>query len=295
MPADMRIGPTILRVKDLAKELSFYEKDLGLQVNSRYRTDDGIQEIELGFSGKFQEYAEPLLILRHDPRAKATRHNFAGLFHYAILVPDRKKLAYAYSALQSSGVPFEGSADHLVSESLYLHDPEQNGIEIYRDRPRVEWPRDSDGHIVMDTLPLDLESLEAELSEDERKNAEPFPGGARLGHMHLRVTNLERSLSFYRNRLGLEMTADWRAFGAAFVSAGGYHHRVGMNTWHSADGTPHANGEAGLDFFVIRVTDQSYIDAVSVSVSGSIISGESDGRLLIADPDGIRIMIELQP
>jgi len=294
MPADMRIGPPILRVKDLEKELSFYERDLGLQVNRKYQTDANNEVIELGFNGKFKEYAEPLLVLKHDPNAKPTRHNFAGLFHYAILVLDRKRLAYAYSALQNSGAPFEGFADHLVSESLYLHDPEQNGIEIYRDRSRDEWPRDQNGHIVMDTLPLDLSSLEGELSEDERKNATPFPGGARLGHMHLRVTNLERSLGFYQNRLGLDMTADWRAFGAGFLSAGGYHHHVGMNIWHSADGTPHMNGEAGLDSFIIRVTDRSYIETISAEISSSIISAEH-GQLLIADPDGIRIMIELQP
>ncbi len=295
MPADMRIGPPILRVKDLEKELSFYEKDLGLQVNRKYRTDADIEAIELGFNGKFKEYGEPLLVLRHDPDAKETRHNFAGLFHYAILVPDRKRLAYAYSALQNFGVPFEGFADHLVSESLYLHDPEHNGIEIYRDRSRDEWPRDQNGHIVMDTLPLDLSSLEGELSEDEREYATPFPSGARLGHMHLRVTNLERSISFYQDRLGLDMTADWRAFGAGFLSAGGYHHHVGMNIWHSADGTPHVNGEAGLDSFIISVRDRSFIEAISAEISSSIISVELHGQLLIADPDGIRIMIELQP
>ena len=294
MPADMRIGPPILRVKDLEGELSFYEKDLGLQVNRKYRTEADIETIELGFNGKFKGSVEPLLVLKHDPDAKQTHHNFAGLFHYAILVPDRKRLAYAYSALQNSGVPFEGFADHLVSESLYLHDPENNGIEIYRDRSREEWPRDQNGHIVMDTLPLDLSSLEGELSEGDPENAAPFPRGARVGHMHLRVTNLERSISFYRDRLGLEMTADWRAFGAGFLSAGGYHHHVGMNTWHSADGTPHANGEVGLDSFIIRVRDRPFIEAISAEISDSIISAEPHGQLLISDPDGIRIMIELQ-
>jgi len=287
----MRIGPPILRVKDLEKELSFYQETLGLNVNGKTRTDDA-ELIELGFNGKFKEYEEPLLVLRHDPKAKPTNPNFAGLFHYAILVPDRKRLAYAYVALLNSRVPFEGFADHLVSESLYLHDPEQNGIEIYRDRPREEWPHDEHGRIVMDTLPLDLSSLESELSESQ-KDVVPFPGGARLGHIHLRVTNLERSLSFYRDKLGLDMTADWRTFGAAFLSAGGYHHHLGMNTWHSAHGTPHLHGEAGLDTFTIRVRDQSFMDDIALGIRGSIISNESN-QLLIEDPDGIRMMIELQ-
>jgi catechol 2,3-dioxygenase len=284
----MRIGPPILRVNDLERELSFYQETLGLNVNGKTRTDDG-ELIELGFNGQFKEYEEPLLVLRHDPKAKAIHPNFAGLFHYAVLVPDRKRLACAYLALLNSRAPFEGFADHLVSESLYLHDPEHNGIEIYRDRPREEWPHDEQGRIVMDTLPLDLSSLESELSEDQKDV--PFPRGARLGHMHLRVTNLERSLSFYRDRLGLDMTADWRAFGAVFLSAGGYHHHVGMNIWNSAHGTPHLNGEVGLDAFTIRVEDQSFIDSVAPGMKESIITNVSHHQLLVEDPDGIRIMI----
>jgi catechol 2,3-dioxygenase len=295
MPASMRIGPPTLRVKDLREELSFYEEILGLQVNRKYRTNaDDLDAIDLGFSGKFKGAAEPLLILKHDPNAKAIPNNFAGLFHFAILVPDRKRLACAYSALQGSGVVFEGFADHLVSESLYLNDPERNGIEIYRDRSRDEWPRDQNGQIVMDTLPLDIRSLEAELNGEERENATPFPNGARIGHIHLRVTNLERSLSFYRENLGLDMTADWRAFGAVFLSAGGYHHHLGMNTWHSAGGPPHKNGEAGLDSFMIHVKDSSFIDAVLSEFGRSISPTEGSVQYLIADPNGIPILINLE-
>ena len=295
MPASMRIGPPTLRVRDIKGELSFYEEILGLQVNRKYRTNaDDLDAIDLGFSGKFKSAAEPLLVLKHDPNAKAAPHNFAGLFHFAILVPDRKRLACAYWALRGSGVAFEGFADHLVSESLYLHDPERNGIEIYRDRSRDEWPRDQNGQIVMDTLPLDISSLEAELNDEERENATPFPHGARIGHMHLRVTNLERSLRFYRENLGLELTADWRAFGAGFLSAGGYHHHVGMNTWHSAGGQPHSVGEAGLDSIMFQVKDQSFIDAILSEFDKSISPREGPTQHLITDPDGIPILINLE-
>src|SRR5690348_4955391 len=204
MPAGMAVGPPTLRVKDLQKQLSFYENILGLQVNQRYKTDDNLETVDLGFKGRFKDYKEPLLILKHDPDAKQTMHDFAGLFHFAILVPNRKNLAFAYSSIKNSSMNFDGFADHLVSESLYLHDPEHNGIEIYSDKPRNKWQHDADGYVMMDTLPLDLESLLSELNKDERKNT-TFPSGSKIGHMHLRVTNLERSVKFYQ-KLGLDIT-----------------------------------------------------------------------------------------
>jgi catechol 2,3-dioxygenase len=108
-----------------------------------------------------------------------------------------------------------------VSESLYLRDPENNGIEIYRDRQAIEWSHDSEGYIKMDTLPLDLNSIVSELNEEERKTAKAFPTGARIGHIHIRVTNLERSIKFYHEKIGLDITSDWSSMGASFLSAEG--------------------------------------------------------------------------
>lgn len=286
----MTIGPPTLRVKDLQKQLSFYENNLSLQVNRRYQTEDDLEAVELGFNGKFKDYEEPLLILRHDPDAKETPHNFAGLYHFAILVPDRKSLASAYLAVENSKIHFDGFADHLVSESLYLHDTERNGIEIYRDKPRNQWQYDAEGHIVMDTLPLDLKSLLAELSKDERKNI-TFPNGARIGHMHLRVTNLESSFRFYQ-RLGFDITADWSAMGASFLSAGGYHHHIGMNTWHSLNGKAHVQDEFGLDVFMIRVPDSFFIETLTQEFKDHVQKMDRN-ELLVSDPDGIQILIKL--
>ena len=154
MPDDMRIGSPVLRIKDIDKVLAFYET-VGLQVNRKHQKERGNILFELGFKYAV-DYADkslprPLVILHYDPYAKSQSRHSAGLFHFAILVPDRKSLASTYMTLTDSGVEYDGFADHLVSESLYLRNPENNGIEIYRDRPSKEWPRDSEGHIMMDT------------------------------------------------------------------------------------------------------------------------------------------------
>ncbi|MBV9667553.1 MAG: VOC family protein, partial [Nitrososphaeraceae archaeon] len=255
MPSKIRIGPPVLRIKNIDAVLEFYENSLGLQANKKYKDHAQKQEkdkddsnnnliYELGFKHKISlsssSSEEPILILKHDASARIPSPRSAGLFHFAILVPDRKSLACTYVALRNSGVQYDGFADHLVSESLYLRDPENNGIEIYRDRPSTEWPRDDLGHIIMDTLPLDLKSLLSEINnnndidKEEENNAKAFPAGARIGHMHLKVTNLERSIKFYHEKIGLDITVDWSSMGATFLSAGGeYHHHIAINTWHS--------------------------------------------------------------
>src|SRR5713101_1198689 len=138
MPDEMTLGPPTLRVRDLQSTLEFYEKDLGLKVQRRFRDPtDSLDLVQLGF----QNSPNTILFLKHDPNAKRTPHNFAGLYHYAVLVPDRKSLASTYLAIANAGVVYDGFADHGFSEALYLHDEERNGIEIYADRPRNVWPK----------------------------------------------------------------------------------------------------------------------------------------------------------
>jgi catechol 2,3-dioxygenase len=289
----MQVGPPILRVRDLRKELSFYEGELGLQVRRRFNdeTETGnLELIELGFKKNSSDDKLPLLTLKHDPEARDAPPASAGLFHFAILVPDRKSLASTFVALEKSNVLFDGFADHLVSESLYLHDPEQNGIEIYRDRPRNEWQHDQKGHVIMDTLPLDLESVMKEMTDHERRFATPFPSLARIGHMHLRVTDLRRSLTFYQEKLGLKLTADWSAHGADFLAFGDYHHHLGINTWLSLDGKSHLDGEVGLDQLVLVSPDRSQLDALATSLGESVLERNRE-EISLADPDGIRIVI----
>jgi catechol 2,3-dioxygenase len=304
MHSGMRIGSPVLRVKNIDRILRFYEERLGLQMNRRYQVgDDGgggdNLVCELGSKQKSMSN-ESILILHHDPNAKNAPLRSAGLYHFAILVPDRKSLALTYLAIRNSGLQYDGFADHLVSESLYLRDPENNGIEIYRDRQASEWSHDNEGHINMDTLPLDLNSLVSELNKDEKETAKAFPTGARIGHMHLRVTKLQRSIKFYHEKIGLDITSDWSSMGAAFLSAGGYHHHIGMNTWHSLNGQVHGKGETGLENFTIAIPDRTSFNTIESIINRHASSEQQTkqktdrNQFLIFDPDGIQIVFKAE-
>lgn len=297
MSVGMRLGPPTLRIRNLQQTLSFYQNDIGLRaIGNHPDPQDGLDIVELGFP----DSKEPLLALKHHPDAKPTGHDCAGLYHYAILVPDRKSLSSTYLAIGNTGLVYEGFADHTVSESLYLHDNEQNGIEIYADRPRNTWAPfmelmkkggSSDmRNFVSLNKPLNIDFLLGELSRDERNNPTAFPAGARIGHIHLRVTNLQRSVRFYHEKLGLDIIGNLPDIGAAFFSVGGYHHHIGMNTLHSEDGKPHERGEAGLENFVLNLPDQASIDALAQQLGSSFIARDED-HLTILDPDGIEIIV----
>jgi catechol 2,3-dioxygenase len=266
-----------------------------LQVKRRHQDDnDGYTVYELD-SVQIDYPEESLLQLYHDPNAKNPFSHSADLFHFAILVPNRKSLAFTYLTLKNSGVHYDGFADHLVSESLYLRDPENNGIEIYRDRPARDWPRDAEGNIMMDTLPLNLQSIVSEMNRLEDKNVIAFPDGARIGHIHLRVTNLENSIKFYHEILGLDITVDWTSMGAAFLSAGGYHHHVGVNTWHSMNGEDHSSDVLGLENFTITISDIPSFNKLRSAIKSHYTSSDQQQRkqssdenqLMVSDPDGI--------
>ena len=264
----IRIGPPLLLVRDIDRELRFYEEYFDLQPIRKYQNHRGGFIYDLGFrhlSGSSESL--PLISLQHNPNAEIPSPRSAGLYHFAILVPDRGDLAATYLALKGSGIRFEGFADHLVTESLYLRDPENNGIEIYRDRPSEEWPRDTEGHLVMDALPLNLQSLLSETNKAESNNNIPFPKGGIIGHIHLRVTNLERSIRFYHEKLGLDITtADWISMGIAFLSEGGYHHHVPINTLYSLDGDVHRKDVTGLKNFTIIAYDASFYNSIKSNI-----------------------------
>jgi catechol 2,3-dioxygenase len=313
MPVQMRLGPPTLKVRNLAKTLSFYRQDLGLRIR-RGRPDtkheltgeSGFPKPIVGLGSHHPGYnhsTTSLVNILHDPDAKPAQHDSAGLYHYAMLVPDRKSLASTYLAIAKTGLVYEGFADHTVSESLYLRDNENNGIEIYADRPRDTWApfmelmkkggsNDIQAFVSLNK-PLDLDSLLRELRPEERNKPEPFPGGVRIGHIHLRVTNLQQSVKFYHEKLGLDIVGNLPSIGAAFLSAGGYHHHIGMNTWHSENGRRHEHGEAGLENFTIYLPDQPSIDKLAKHLRSSVKT-RNINRLTIFDPDGVEIDIRAE-
>jgi catechol 2,3-dioxygenase len=288
----LELGPPTIRIRDLDAALDFYERDIGLRAKLQPPGREGLELVELGF----KQNVGPLVILKHDPGAPRPPHDAAGLYHYAVLLPGRKDLASTFLAVGNSGVSYEGYADHTFSEAIYLHDTEQNGMEFYADRPRSAWPSwqslaQAGGYQRFASMngPLDLESLLKELPREERADPVPFPRGAGIGHMHLRVTDLSRSVEFYRDRLGFDVTMYFPEIGAAFLSAGGYHHHLGLNTWHSRGGPVRRDGDAGLEEFRIKLPSMRDLDAVSRRFSEFSPVGRS---LTVRDPDNLAITIE---
>lgn len=281
LDSEMRLGPVSLKVKDLGLMLSFYEKDLGLVV---LRRDGGIAE--LGASGS----AEPILVLEHAPNGEKAPVDAAGLYHYALLVPDRRSLAAAYLVIGNAGITFDGFADHLVSEALYLTDPEGNGIEIYTDRARSEWKFDEDEQVEMATQPLDIDSLLGEVAKAPRDELKAIAEGTRVGHVHLKVTDLQRSMAFYRTVLGMDVM---RYYGnAAFLSVGRYHHHIGMNTWESLGGKPLEKNWVGLEHVTITVPRENLKELSSLLADSPIAHNDGDRQLFISDPDEIELVLK---
>ena len=296
----LRLGEPVLRVIDLGLELEYYQK-FNMKLTRRLQGKDGHEMIELAFD--VNEYSvpqidnHPILTLMHDPEAIRPHPRSAGLFHFAFLTPDRNSLATTFVSLENQGVQFAGFADHLVSESLYLQDPEDNGIEVYCDRPRKEWQFDENGHIKMDTIALDLQSLLSELNRNDDmitkgptpKNLRPFPRGATIGHIHLKVNNLAISTRFYREILGLDLMQAMH--GASFLSLEGYHHRLAINTWLSREGISLMGEEAGLENFTIYFSDEQFYRDLLARVPQSSFYRVSSNKIMVTDPDGIRMTL----
>lgn len=246
--ADTRIGAVSLRVADLEKSRRFYREAIGLRELEATAPlgESAAETASFGAPGEQQ----PLLHLIHDPSAPPRPARTTGLYHFAILVPSRRDLARSLARVVTGGRQLTGASDHLVSEALYLNDPEGNGIEIYRDRPREEWSRSEAGELAMATLPLDLQSVLEELDSDD-PGAEVAPGTT-IGHIHLNVADLESSEAFYSGELGFDVMV--RGYpGALFVAAGGYHHHIGLNTWNGQGASPPPPGALGLDHFEVIV------------------------------------------
>jgi catechol 2,3-dioxygenase len=228
------MGPVELSVSDLERSLGYYRNAIGLDLLAANGGD-----ASLGAGGT------ELLRLVEEPGARPS-HGYSGLFHFALLVPDRESLGQWLAHAARDRVALTGASDHTVSEALYLRDPDHHGIEIYADRPRNQW----EGRVgqLMGSIPLDLEDLVAEADDD----FDGLPDGTTMGHVHLSVADVDETTRFYRDRLGLDVTAQL-GDQAVFLSAGGYHHHLGGNTWNSRGAGQAPPGTARLRSFTIVV------------------------------------------
>jgi catechol 2,3-dioxygenase len=230
-----------------------------------------------------------LVTLVHRRDAPPRPPRTTGLFHLALLVPSRAELARAVHRVTGASWRFTGAADHLVSEALYLDDPEGNGIEIYRDRPRDEWESES-GELKMGTLPLDLEGVLGGVADGDIGDG--MTGGTRIGHVHLQVADIAEAEEFYVGALGFEPTVK-RYPGALFVSAGGYHHHLGLNTWAGVGAPPPPEGARGLRSFSVLLPNPDALAAVQASLAAEGLEA-CDETTSFVDPSGNRVVLSIR-
>lgn len=272
IPAETHMGAVHLTVADLERSLTYYRESIGLELLAK-----GDGRAVLGAGGT------RLLELVEEPGAQPAPGR-TGLFHFALLLPDRRSLARWLAHAVRERVRLSGASDHFVSEAIYLSDPDKHGIEIYRDRPREHW--EGQVEAAMGTDPLDLNSLLGELEEPETEPFERQPDGTVMGHVHLQVSDIAPSVEFYRDVLGFGLMAEY-AGQAVFLSAGGYHHHVGANTWRSGGAPPPAPGSAALRRFEIVLPGAAERDALAERIAAGGVEVEDDpAGPLARDPSG---------
>ncbi len=277
LPADFRLGPVRLQVADLERSIGYYGRVLGLRSTAR-----GAAGATLAAQGD----ETPLVELKELRGATPVpRRGRLGLYHFALLLPDRAALGSFVTHLRALG-EYAGSADHLVSEALYLTDPDGLGIEVYADRPRSSWRMQGET-LVMAVDPLDLNDL---VRAAEGRPWAGAPAGTRMGHIHLHVGDLQSASAFYHAGLGLDRIV-LSLPGALFMSAGGYHHHLGTNTW--AAGAPvAAEGDARLLEWTVQLPDRTQVDAAARSLTGSGYQVRRDSADAVAvDPWGTAVRL----
>jgi catechol 2,3-dioxygenase len=277
-----RIGMVGLNVADLVRSIQFYTNVLGFTV-----IEQAGQVVLLG-----PVDGQPLLALRELPGAQPKPREATGLYHFALLLPSRADLGRAVQRLNEFNHPIREFEDHLVSESAYLSDPDGNGIELYRDRPRDEWPT-KNGQVTMGSLPIDVPQLLADGAADGATWA-GLPAGTRIGHIHLQVADIPKADAFYRGVLGFDMIVAMDT--ALFVSAGGYHHHLGMNVWYSQAGPLPPDDAAGLLAATIEFADEQARSAVvDRLVRADIPTSPNQDAIVVHDPWRNQLLLVVGP
>ncbi len=270
LPAATRVGRVALRVNDLDRLAEFYRSVVGLDVLDR---GDGRATLGAG--------DEPLFELIAAPEVPERGPEETGLFHTAFRFPSRAALGDALRRVRGRW-RLDGASDHLVSEALYLTDPEGNGVELYRDRPEERWPIAEDGGVEMETLSLDTGAI-----ADRASGEAGAPEGTTVGHVHIEVSSLSASRAFYADVPG--MAVRQALDGALFLAAGGYHHHVGLNTWNGRTAPPAGRG---LAWFELLVSDSDSFEAARDRFSTAGVGVEDENDVLAAgDPDGIELRV----
>jgi catechol 2,3-dioxygenase len=275
LPATLRLGRVRLVVRDLDRAIGWYQSALGLRLHAR-----GEGTAELG------DGAETVIVLEEDPEAiSAGRH--AGLYHYALLYPSRAALARAALRLIGTRTAIQGASDHGTHEAIYLADADGNGIELAADRPREQWPKGlgySGG-----PAPLDFDDLVATVRGEEPP--EQVDDGLRVGHLHLHVGDIDEALAFYRDLIGFEEQANLGT--AAFLSAGGYHHHLGVNIWKGRGVGPPPEHALGLRYWTIVLPTGDDVADVRARLEAAGVHVEDlPGGFLARDPWGTAAVFE---
>jgi catechol 2,3-dioxygenase len=276
------VGLVALTVADLDRSLRFYEGALGL---ARLRRAGPTAMLGAG--------GAPLLLLTERPGALPWMIDaMTGLYHLAVLLPTRADLGRWLRHYVTTDYPPPGQGDHIVSEALYLRDPDGHGVEVYADRPRSTWTW-ADGRVRMGGGPVDVRGL---LAEGERAGGAwaGLPAGTTIGHVHLQAGDIGQAKDFYHGLLGFDIVAE--APQALFVSAGGYHHHLGLNTWHSLGAAPAPADTATLRFFTRALPDEAARSAVVARVSAAKLTARPAGdAVVVDDPWGHAILLHIGP
>ena len=275
LPAALRLGAVHLGVRDLERAIEWYERRLGLRLQSR---DEGRAELGDG--------VETVVVLDEDTSAiPAGRH--AGLYHYALLYPSRAALGRAAVRLIATQTPIQGASDHGTHEAIYLPDADGNGIELAADRPRERWPQGlgySGG-----PAPLDFDSLLTTVQGEE--SSAQVDEGLRMGHLHLHVGDIDEALAFYRDVLGFEEQANLGT--AAFVSASGYHHHLGVNVWKGRGVGPAPERAVGLRHWTVELPTEADVAEVRARLEAAAVPvADRPGGFLTRDPWGTGLVFE---
>ena len=273
MSARAPIAPAevTLTVADLARSIDYYENAIGLTVSAR---ENGTAR--LGVPGA------DLLVLEEQPGARPGRGTNTGLFHFAVLLPERRHLGAWLAHAAGSGVHLTGASDHFVSEALYLRDPDGHGIEIYSDRPRETWTQLPDGSLNIGTVALDLH--EVMRANESGEPLERMPEGTVMGHIHLQVGHLEEACKFYEDLVGLDLMIEIPGQ-ASFLSSGGYHHHLGINVWAGVGAPPAPPEQARLTRAALEVESEDALLAIESRLAdGGAEPVRDDGRVLVEDP-----------